>query len=33
MSIDDIKENVRERLDEPITEIHMVGGIHPDLPY
>ena len=33
MSIDDIKQKVRERLDEPITEIHMVGGIHPDLPY
>jgi len=33
MSIEDIKEKVRERLDEPITEIHMVGGIHPDLPY
>jgi len=24
---------VRERLDEPITEVHMVGGIHPDLPF
>ncbi|HHD64850.1 MAG TPA: aminofutalosine synthase MqnE [Desulfobulbaceae bacterium] len=33
MSIEDIKEKVRERLDEPITEIHMVGGIHPDLPF
>ncbi len=33
MSIEEIKEKVRERLDEPITEIHMVGGIHPDLPY
>jgi aminodeoxyfutalosine synthase len=33
MSIEDIREKVRERLDEPITEIHMVGGIHPDLPY
>ena len=33
MSIEDIKQKVRERLDEPITEIHMVGGIHPDLPY
>ncbi len=22
-----------ERLDEPIVEIHMVGGIHPDLPF
>jgi len=33
MAVDDIEAKVRERLDEPITEIHMVGGIHPDLPY
>ena len=33
MSIEEVKEKVRERLDEPIVEIHMVGGIHPDLPY
>ncbi|HDZ76036.1 MAG TPA: aminofutalosine synthase MqnE, partial [Desulfobacteraceae bacterium] len=33
MSVDEVKKKVRDRLDEPITEIHMVGGIHPDLPY
>ena len=33
MSVDDVKQKVRERLAEPITEIHMVGGIHPDLPF
>ena len=33
MSVDEVKEKVRERLNEPITEIHMVGGIHPDLPF
>jgi aminodeoxyfutalosine synthase len=33
MSVEEVKEKVRERLDEPINEIHMVGGIHPDLPY
>lgn len=33
MSVNEIKEKVRQRLDEPITEIHMVGGIHPDLPF
>ncbi len=33
MSIDEIRNKVRERLDEPITEIHMVGGIHPELPF
>jgi aminodeoxyfutalosine synthase len=33
MSVDEVRTKVRERLSEPITEIHMVGGIHPDLPY
>jgi aminodeoxyfutalosine synthase len=33
MSVDEVKNKVRERLDEPITEIHMVGGLHPDLPF
>jgi len=33
MSVDDVRQKVRERLFEPISEIHMVGGIHPDLPY
>lgn len=33
MSVDEVKDKVRERLDEPISEIHMVGGIHPDLPF
>ncbi|NNK96433.1 MAG: aminofutalosine synthase MqnE [Desulfobacterales bacterium] len=33
LSVDDIKQKVRDRLDEPIKEIHMVGGIHPDLPF
>jgi len=33
MSITDIRKKVEERLDEPITEIHMVGGIHPELPF
>ncbi|MDH3996130.1 MAG: radical SAM protein, partial [Desulfobulbaceae bacterium] len=33
MSVEDVRGKVRERLSEPITEIHMVGGIHPDLPY
>jgi aminodeoxyfutalosine synthase len=32
MSVDEVKQKVRDRLEEPITEIHMVGGIHPDLP-
>jgi len=33
MSIAEIREKIEARLDEPITEIHLVGGIHPDLPY
>lgn len=33
LSVDEVADKVRARLAEPITEIHMVGGIHPDLPY
>jgi aminodeoxyfutalosine synthase len=33
MDVNEVKQKIRERLDEPINEIHMVGGIHPDLPY
>lgn len=33
MSVEEVKQKVRGRLDEPITEIHMVGGIHPELPF
>jgi len=33
MSVDDVCSKLQERLDEPITEIHMVGGINPSLPF
>lgn len=33
MTVEEVKKKVSDRLDEPITEIHMVGGIHPDLPF
>lgn len=33
MSVEEVAGKVRERLDEPITEVHIVGGLHPDLPY
>lgn len=33
MDVNEVRQKVRDRLDEPINEIHMVGGIHPDLPY
>lgn len=32
LSIADIRRKVRERESDPITEIHIVGGCHPDLP-
>ncbi|WP_456434559.1 aminofutalosine synthase MqnE [Thermosulfuriphilus sp.] len=33
MSLKEIEAKVRARLSEPIREIHVVGGCHPDLPY
>ncbi|HMC82265.1 MAG TPA: aminofutalosine synthase MqnE [Candidatus Polarisedimenticolia bacterium] len=33
LSLDQIRARVREKLHEPITEIHMVGGVNPDLPF
>ena len=33
MDLAQVRAKVRERLSEPISEIHVVGGIHPDLPY
>jgi aminodeoxyfutalosine synthase len=33
MGVEEVINKVKERIDEPINEIHMVGGIHPDLPY
>ncbi|MFH7320978.1 aminofutalosine synthase MqnE [Desulfurivibrio sp. D14AmB] len=33
MDIDQIRQKIRARLAEPISEVHVVGGIHPDLPY
>jgi aminodeoxyfutalosine synthase len=33
MSVDEVRAKARARLDEPIREIHMVGGINPRLPY
>ena len=31
LTVDQMANKVRERLPEPITEIHVVGGCHPDL--
>ncbi len=33
MDINEVVEKIRERKDEPVKEVHIVGGIHPDLPY
>ncbi|HOV86887.1 MAG TPA: aminofutalosine synthase MqnE [Syntrophobacteraceae bacterium] len=33
MSVEEVLDKVRSRLGEPITEIHIVGGCHPDLPF
>jgi len=33
MTLDEIFAKVEARLPEPITEIHIVGGCHPDLPF
>jgi len=33
MTLDEIKGKIVDRLDEPIQEVHIVGGCDPDLPY
>ena len=33
MSLDQAWGKLRERADQPITEIHIVNGLHPDLPF
>ncbi|MDI6790707.1 MAG: aminofutalosine synthase MqnE [Thermodesulfobacteriota bacterium] len=33
MSTEEIVGKIQRRRHEPITEVHIVGGIHPDLPY
>jgi aminodeoxyfutalosine synthase len=32
LSPEDVERRMREHLDKPIREIHMVGGVNPDLP-
>jgi aminodeoxyfutalosine synthase len=33
MALDDVWSKLRERADQPLTEIHIVNGLHPDLPF
>ncbi len=32
-TIDQVLAKLRERADQPLTEIHIVNGLHPDLPF
>jgi aminodeoxyfutalosine synthase len=32
-SLKDIEEKLENRMEEPIHEVHIVGGLHPDLPF
>ena len=33
MSIDEVRQKLVERLDQPVTEIHIVNGLHHDLDF
>ncbi len=33
LTVEQVAEKIRERLDEPIREVHIVGSVHPSLPY
>jgi aminodeoxyfutalosine synthase len=33
MQPEEVAQKIREQLDEPVTEVHMVAGIYPKLPY
>lgn len=33
LSIKDVMQKLLERIDEPVQEIHVVGGLNPDLPF
>ncbi len=33
MRPEQVAEKIREQLDEPVTEVHVVGGVYPRLPY
>src|ERR1700712_5568000 len=33
MSLDQAWDKLRQRADQPLTEIHVVNGLHPDLPF
>jgi aminodeoxyfutalosine synthase len=33
MSLEEVWEKLRRRADQPVTELHIVNGLHPDLPF
>jgi aminodeoxyfutalosine synthase len=33
MSLEQVWDKLRSRRDQPLTEVHMVNGLHPDLPF
>src|SRR5262245_32161026 len=33
MSLEHVFDKLRQRKDQPLTEVHMVNGLHPDLPF
>jgi aminodeoxyfutalosine synthase len=33
LSLEQVLEKLRERADQPLTEVHVVNGLHPDLPF
>lgn len=33
LSLKDIEQKLKNRIKEPIHEVHIVGGLHPDLPF
>ncbi|MGA1876224.1 MAG: aminofutalosine synthase MqnE [bacterium] len=33
LSLEEVAEKIRSRLPEPVTEVHIVGGLNDDLPY
>src|SRR3954449_6510971 len=33
MSLEQVWDKLRDRADQPLTEIHVVNGLHPDLPF
>ena len=33
MSLEEVWDKLRQRADQPLTELHIVNGLHPDLPF